>query len=84
MSHGQSVPLVLNLATGKITAQYHVIFDDWFQTVDSSAGAKVDFDHDDWYKTFGLTPSQYIPDEDNFDPSPPVPSQPTTESEGVA
>ena len=31
------------------------------------------FDHDDWYKTFGLSPWQYVPDDlneavDNFTP----------------
>lgn len=30
VKHGHAVPLVLSLDTGKITAQYHVIFDDWF------------------------------------------------------
>ena len=28
---GHSVPLVLDLDTGSITAQFHVVFDDWFQ-----------------------------------------------------
>ena len=31
--HSSLVPLVLNITTGKITPQYHVIFDDKFQTV---------------------------------------------------
>jgi hypothetical protein len=33
--HSSLVPLVLNLTTGKISPQYHVIFDDKFQTVPS-------------------------------------------------
>ena len=49
--------------TGKITAQYHVVVDDWFQTVDATTSNDIDFDHDDWYKTFGLSPRQYIPDD---------------------
>ena len=28
--HASSVPLVLNLETGAITPQFHVVFDDWF------------------------------------------------------
>ena len=32
-THSHSIPLVLSLDTGKITAQYHVVFD-WFHTVD--------------------------------------------------
>ena len=31
--HSSLVPLVLNVATGRITPQYHVIFDDKFETV---------------------------------------------------
>ena len=33
--HSSEVPLVLNLATGSITPQYHVVFDDLFSTVSS-------------------------------------------------
>lgn len=33
--HSSLVPLVLNLTTGKISPQYHVIFDDRFETVPS-------------------------------------------------
>ena len=63
MKHGHSVPLILNLSSGKVTSQYHVIFDDWFQTVDS-ASPPINFDHDHWYHTFGLTEWQYIPHDD--------------------
>ena len=61
--HGHGVPKVLNLDTGKITAQYHVILDDWFQTVDSTVMNQPNFDHKDWYRTFGYTEWQYIPDD---------------------
>ena len=33
--HSSEVPLVLNLSTGSITTQYHVVFDDRFSTVES-------------------------------------------------
>ncbi len=33
--HSSLVPLVLNVATGKISRQYHVVFDDKFTTVNS-------------------------------------------------
>ena len=33
--HSLLVPLVLNVATGKISPQYHVVFDDKFTTVNS-------------------------------------------------
>ena len=35
--HSSEVPLVLNLQTGSITPQYHVVFDDHFSTVTSIA-----------------------------------------------
>ena len=63
-AHSHATPLILNLDTGKITAQYHVIHDDHFSTVHTSNDEQPNFDHDDWYKTFGLTESQYIQDED--------------------
>ena len=62
-NHQHGIPLVLNLETGKITSQFHVIFDDWFQTVDSTGSPSVDFDSPDWYQTYGLTEWQYIPDD---------------------
>ena len=33
--HSSDVPLVLNLKTGSITPQFHVVFDDYFSTVTS-------------------------------------------------
>ena len=59
------MPVVLNLDTGKITTQYHVIIDDWFKTVHVSASTSIDFNSDNWYRTFGLTEWQYTPDDDD-------------------
>ena len=39
--HSSEVPLVLNLQTGSITPQYHVVFEDLYSTV-----ASLDFDED--------------------------------------
>ena len=33
--HSSDVPLVLNLQTGSISPQYHIVFDDLFSTVQS-------------------------------------------------
>ena len=33
--HSSEVPLVLNLQTGSITSQYHVVIDDCFSTLES-------------------------------------------------
>lgn len=38
--HAETVGLVRNLHTGYISPQYHLVFDDWFETVSS-----VDLDH---------------------------------------
>ena len=47
--HSSLVPLVLNVTTGKISPQFHVIFDDKFETVHSPAGvdasASEQWDH---------------------------------------
>lgn len=61
--HSHSIPLVLNPDTGKITAQYHVVFDDWFHTVHTNDADVPNFDSDAWYHTFGLTEWQYVPSD---------------------
>jgi hypothetical protein len=70
-AHSHSIPLILSLDTGKITHQYHVVFDDWFSTVNTTDADQINFDHDDWYRTFGLTEYQYVTDDH---PSPVLPS----------
>ena len=61
--HTGHIPLVLNLDTGSTRTHYHVVVDDWFNTVHTSDSTQVNFKHDDWYKTFGLTDLQYIGDD---------------------
>ena len=68
--HSSVAAQVLNLDTGKITTQYHVMFDDWFQTVSARPEDLPDFDHPDWYETFGATEWQYIPDDEHDVPVP--------------
>ena len=47
--HASTVPLVLNLTTGKVSPQFHVVFDDWFTTVSSKPdGSEEPIDGDDW------------------------------------
>ena len=62
--HSSEVPLVLNLQTGSITPQYHVVFDDRYSTV-----ASLDTDEDpppDW-EDLCLENSLYVPTEDTPD-----------------
>ena len=44
-SHVINVALVLNLKTGHISPQYHLVFDDGFSTVNS---LRTDTEHDNW------------------------------------
>ena len=63
--HASTVPLVLNPDTGSITAQFHVVFDDWFATV-ANDGALPDFNSDEWARLFGESTYQYPFDEDDL------------------
>ena len=65
--HASSVPLILNPTTGSITAQFHVVFDDWFATVSSDSEQLPDFCSDEWLKMFGDSTWQYVDNEDNDD-----------------
>ena len=51
--HVSTTPLVLNPDTGTITAQFHVVFDDWFATVSSDDGNMPDFNSPEWSNLFG-------------------------------
>jgi hypothetical protein len=57
--HATSVPLVLNPVSGAITAQFHVVFDDWFSTIASSVDNLPDFNSDEWVHMFGESTFQY-------------------------
>ena len=77
-SHASSVPLVLNLSTGAITPQYHVVFDDWFNIVSSTSDDPPDFYSDEWMNMFKDSSFQYhgdgdnasLPDDDDLHPDP--------------
>ena len=63
--HACTVPLVLNLDSGAITPQFHVVFDDWFTTVTTSVDDLPDFNSSAWSKMFGNSEYQFIRDEDD-------------------
>jgi len=60
--HSSLVGLVLNLSTKSISAQFHVVFDDYFSTVPTSGGT---IDQTSWLKliTFPSARLRYIFDE---------------------
>ena len=63
--NSSTVPLILNLDTGAITKQFHVVFDDWFTTVTASIDDLPDFNSSAWSKMFGDSQYQFIRDEDD-------------------
>ena len=50
--HARSVPLVLNFDTGNITAQWNVVFDNWFSTVATNVDDMPDFHAEEWANMF--------------------------------
>ena len=56
--HSSLVPLVLNVNTGKISPQYHVVFDDKFSTVNSLP--TEDSIDDQWARIFKLEKEFYL------------------------
>jgi hypothetical protein len=63
-NHATSVPLCLNLETGAITAQFHVVFDDLFTTVTSDPSQLPDFQSREWNELFGESTHHYVVDDD--------------------
>jgi hypothetical protein len=62
--HASSLPIGLNPGTGAITSQFHVVFDDWFSTVSSTAEQLPDFNSPEWIAIFGDSEYQYPLDHD--------------------
>ena len=73
-SHSTSAPLVLNLDTGSITPQCHVVLDDWFATVCASVAELPPFQEAEWASMFGTHTFHLDPggeEEEELDPSTP-------------
>jgi hypothetical protein len=58
-SHASTVPTMLNPETGTITAQFHVVFDDWFSMVPSVPEDLPNFASREWEQRFGDSTYQY-------------------------
>jgi hypothetical protein len=78
--HASSVPLVLNPETSAITAQFHVVFDDWFATVTSTENELLDLNSDEWKHMFGESTYQHPLDDDGTDDSEFLGLEPLTSS----
>ena len=72
--HSSNVALVLNRSTGAISPQYHVVFDDYFQTVRGATDAEVvDLNAIDWPNFITSTNTErYYDDSDEDNPPPPL------------
>lgn len=63
--HAISAPLVLNLETGAITPQFHVVFDDWFATVPADINSLPAMGTTEWDNLFGNSTFYCPPDDDD-------------------
>lgn len=62
--HSSSVGLILNRQTGRISPQFHVVYDDYFQTVRGLADTReVDLDAIDWDSFITTTNTENLIDE---------------------
>ena len=65
--YASTVHLLLNLQSGSITPQFHVVLDDWFATVAVDLDQMPDFNSDAWKKMFGKSEYQYEFEETDLD-----------------
>ena len=72
--HASSVPLVLNPNTGRMTTQFHAVFDEWFHTVAADPTQLPNLYGRDWSDTFGA--SEHLVDLDDEDTHPPEGAHP--------
>ena len=61
--HSSKAPLVLNLESGYISPQFHVVHDDFFATVTSSPDSIPNFNSEVWRNLFGSA-THYLSDDD--------------------
>jgi len=66
--HASSVPLCLNLSTGAVSPQYHVVFDEDFTTIATDVDKLPDFNDQVWQEMFGTSRLQYAFDDDDDPP----------------
>jgi hypothetical protein len=76
--HSTTVHLVLNLETGRVTPQYHVVFDDSFSTVFSNGAF-----NDDVWNSLVTSNVERHPDADTASDAVPFTSQTTDVKEGA-
>ena len=75
--HAGNAPSVLNFDKGNVTAQWNLVFDDWFTTVTTNVDDMPNFHADEWSKMFGTSTCNCEPD-DEVEEQPQQPVQPIT------
>ena len=75
--HASSAPLVLNFNTGNITAQWNMVFDDWFSKAATNVNDMPHFHADEWSKMHGTSTHSSQPDNKVKEPDQ-KPVQPIT------
>ena len=66
--HASNVANILNITTGSISPQFHVVHDDLFSTVSNSGAMNIDdkgFDEGTWRKLVSAGHERYV--EEDFD-----------------
>ena len=63
-----NAPPVLNFEAGNITAQWNLVFDDWFTTVTNNVNDMPEFHTDKWSKMFGTSTHNSEPDDEVKEP----------------
>jgi hypothetical protein len=64
--HASTVPLTLNPATGAVSPQWNVVFDDQFSTVSSTSTSLPDFNSDEWHHMFQDSTFQFPFDDEDW------------------
>lgn len=72
-NHASTVGLCLNLTTGAISPQYHVVYDDQFATVTSTPADLSMLTTPEWLHLFGDSAYQYVQEEPDVDDQAPNP-----------
>lgn len=67
LEHASSVGLILNRQTGRISPQFHVVYDDYFQTVRGLADSQeLDLDAIDWDAFINLNNTENLVEPDDL------------------
>jgi Reverse transcriptase (RNA-dependent DNA polymerase) len=70
--HSSNIGLILNLRTGYVSPQFHVVYDDLFQTVPNAENGGLPFDEAIWDDLFRNQRERYIDEDEDAENIPPL------------